>query len=242
MTCTTEECTLQVTPIGRRGTIDVDFARKQLIAAEPIKVDIDGNFVKKDDTPDQFATSYRNKKKKGKNKYRPGFEKGPDKEGNYDSYHLILQPLSQTVQRNEEKAAGGTREEEDDDDEVVVSNFDSIKEYTRVDDRGHLLLQMRRFNLGETRRRTRILVNKVDAYVKQRRHKLVLKENAGLSFMGIFSMVFGLFVCCLTVLLGQFVEEPPRRKTGGPGARRKLPQQQSKRARSNLKYDARKRY
>jgi hypothetical protein len=222
LTCTAEECNLQITPTGRRGTLSVDFARKQLLAAETIKVDPDGNFVKLDDS-DPFKYSYRNKK--GKNKYRPGFEKGPDKEGNYDSYHLILEPLKDENQADTQK---------DNDDSVPVSDFEAIKEYTNVDENGRLVLHMRRFNLGETRRRTRIMTNKVDAYVKKRRHKLFLKENAGLSFFGIFGMILGLFILCLTVLLGQFVEEPPRRKQGGPGARRKPPVSQQKR--SNLTY------
>lgn len=230
-----EECTLQITPEGRRGTIEVEFARRQLVNAQPIKVDLHGNFVKIDQSDPYSNTNRDPRRKKGKNKYRPGFEKGPDKEGNYDSYHLVLQPLRKP-QKNEEKAAGGTQD--DDDDETVVSDFSSIKEYTRpFDDRGQLVLQMRRFNLGETRRRTRIMVNKVDAYVKKRRHKLVIKENAGLSFFGIFSMVLGLFLLCLTVLLGQFVEEPPRRRQGGPGARRSTPQ-----SRSALKYSSRKKF
>jgi len=238
LTCTAEDCTLQITPQGRRGTTEVDFARRQLLNAEPIKVDLDGNFVKKDDS-DPYSNMYRDpRRKKGKQKYRPGFEKGPDKEGNYDSYHLVLQPL-QDAEKNEEKAAGGTQEEDDDE---VVSDFSTIKEYTRVDDKGQLVLQMRRFNLGETRRRTRIMVNKVDAYVKKRRHKLILKENAGLSFLGIFSMVFGLFVLCLTILLGQFMEEPPKRRQGGPGARKKQPVRTTSQTRSNLKYTARKKY
>lgn len=236
LSCTTDECTLQITPRGRRGTITVDFARRQLLSAVPIKVDANGVFVKRDDS-DPYAHSRNTYNKKGKKKYRPGFEKGPDKEGNYDSYHLVLQPL-QSTETNEEKAAGGTQEEND--DSVPPSDFEAIQEFTRKDEDGQLVLQMRTFNLGETRRRTRIMVNKVDAYIKKRRHRLVLKENAGLSFTGIFSMVLGLFICCLTVLLGQFVEEPPRRRQGGPGARRK--QQAVPQSQSNLKYASRKKY
>ena len=227
LSCTAEECNLQITPTGRRGTFSVDFARHQLLAAETIKVDPDGNFVKLDDS-DPYKNSYRNKK--GKKKYRPGFDKGPDKEGNFDSYHLILEARKDQDANHE----AHNEDKGDDDDDVPISDFEAIKEYTHVDENGRLLLQMRRFNLGETRRRTRIMTNKVDAYVKKRRHKLVLKENAGISFFGIFGMVLGLFILCLTVLLGQFVEEPPRRKQGGPGTRRKPPVSQQQR--SDLTY------
>jgi len=221
----------------------VEFSREQLLSAEAIKVDLDGNFIKVDDSDPYAANAYHQRKNKHKKKkYRAGFEKGPDKEGNYDSYHLILKPMKESDRDEESTKNSPDKDKADDDDDVEISDFENIKEYTRIDDKGRLVLQMRRFNLGETRRRTRILVNKVDAYVKKRRHKLVVKENAGLSFMGIFSMVFGLFILCLTVLLGQFMEEPPRRQ-GGPGARRK---QQAGRnpaqTRSNLKYTSRKKY
>jgi hypothetical protein len=233
LTCHAEECTLEITPPGRGGGVALDFARRQLIEAKAIKVDSEGKFVKLDDAADPFL-SYRNKQKKGykkHTKYKSDYTGGPDSEGYYDSYHLVLQPGKSDVDDKEDENKEG---EEDDDDKVEDSNFDAIKDYTSLDDEGRLVISMRRFNLGQTRRRTRTLVNKVDAYVKQRRHMLVMKENSSLSVWGILQLVVGLFMFLLTILLGLFIEEPKPRRHGGPGARRQSAPAKS----SSLKYRA----
>lgn len=225
---------MQITPPGRGGGVEVDFARRQLVEAQAIKVDSEGKFVKLDDASDPVLT-YRNKQKKGYKKntnYKQHYSGGPDKEGYYDSYHLVLRPGKADEDNMDENKKG----EEDDDDKVEESTFDAIKEYTTLDNEGRLVISMRRFSLGQTRRRTRILVNKVDSYVKQRRHKLVLKENSSVSVWGILQLVFGLLMLLLIILLGQFMEEPKPRRHGGPGARRQSGATPGKS--SNLKYRA----
>jgi hypothetical protein len=82
------------------------------------------------------------------------------------------------------------------------------------------------------------MVNKVDTYVKQRRDKLVLKENASLSVWGILQLIFGIFMLLLTILLGQFMEESKPRRHGGPGARQQQSASKTTPAKSNLKYRA----
>lgn len=164
--------------------------------------------------------------------YKTDFNGVSDKEGNYDSYYLVLQPGKSDV--NEKKEG---KEDEEDDDKVEESDFEAIKDYTTMDNEGRLVISMRRFNLGQTRRRTRTLVNKVDTYVKRRRDKLVLKENASLSVWGILQLVIGIFMLLLTILLGQFMEESKPRRHGGPGARRQQSASTTP-AKSNLKYRA----
>lgn len=234
LTCHAEECTLEITPPGRGGGVEVEFARRQLIQAHAIKVDANGKFVKLDDSS-PFFPSYRNKKSKGNKKtYQKDPNSGPDKEGNYDSYHLVLQP-GKSDNVNKEKEGN---EDWEDDYKVEESDFEAIKDYTTVDNEGRLLISMRRFNLGQTRRRTRTMVNKVDTYVKQRRDKLVIKENASLSVWGILQLIFGIFMLLLTILLGQFMEESKPRRHGGPGARRQQSASKTTPAKSNLKYRA----
>jgi hypothetical protein len=213
--------------------VELDFARRQLIEAQAIKVDSGGKFVKLDDATDPYLL-YRNTEKKGykKSNYKREYAGGPDKEGYYDSYHLVLRPAKSDEDYEDVKKEG----EEGDDDRVEDSTFDAIKEYTTMDNEGRLVISMRRFSLGQTRRRTRTLVNKVDAYVKQRRHKLTIKENASVSVWGILQLVVGLIMLLLTVLLGQFMEEPKPRRHGGPGARRQSGATPGKS--SNLKYRA----
>ena len=234
LTCHAEECTLEITPTGRGGGVEVEFARRQLIQAQAIKVDATGKFVKLDDS-NPFVPLYRNKKYKGNKKtYQKDLNSGPDKEGNFDSYHLVLQPgKSDNVKKEKEGV-----EDSEDDDKVEESDFEAIKDYTTMDNEGHLLISMRRFNLGQTRRRTRTVVNKVDTYIKRRRDKLVIKENASLSVWGILQLVIGLFVFLLTILLGQFMEESKPRRHGGPGARRQQCASKTTPAKSNLKYRA----
>lgn len=78
------------------------------------------------------------------------------------------------------------------------------------------VVPMRKFNLGQTKRRTRTMKGKIDSYINLKRHQLIIKENAAVSWKGILALVFGLFLLMLTFLIGQFYEEPTTRQMGGP--------------------------
>ncbi|KAG7357276.1 hypothetical protein IV203_001964 [Nitzschia inconspicua] len=201
LTCHQQECTLELTPPGSR-TITVTFARTQLHSAQAIKTDSSGNFLEIDN--DKYEPPRKNKGKSyGVNKYN---KKGPDEQGRYRTYRIKFSESSpESTERTEEDAPDG--------------NFGPVKKYLNQEEDGTYSLHMRHFGLSQSRTRVRANVNKVDSYIKKRRQKLLLKENATLPWQGILCLVFGLMGFLLTLLIGQFYDETPKRQ-GGPGARR----------------------
>mmetsp|Transcript_39852 Transcript_39852/g.56170 ORF Transcript_39852/g.56170 Transcript_39852/m.56170 type:complete len:303 (+) Transcript_39852:133-1041(+) len=199
LTCHAQYCLLQITPPGRVGTTSFEFSRHQLVRGRAIKVNKYGEFIGIDNSP--TLPLYTSKGKK--NKKSTG-SKGPDTNGHYDSYFVVLKD--------------GSSDNPHDEYETDLSAIDHF--VTRDPEfPDHANLQMRKFNLGQTRRRTKTLVSKIDSYQKNRRHQLTLKENATLSWQGILALILGLFGGMLTCIIGQFYDEPS--SIGGPGARQR---------------------
>lgn len=147
------------------------------------------------------------KKKKG---YKSGAYKGPDDDGNYKSYALKFYPKTpESVEKAEDDV-------EDGDFSEVAKFLD--KEETEQDGEIYVM-HMRKFGLAQSRTRVRSMINKVESYLKRRRQKLLVKESAPLPWQGLLFLIFGLLGLMLTLLIGQFWEETPKRQTG-PGVRR----------------------
>lgn len=180
------------------------------MSAHAIKCDKSGNFI-------SFDTSkYEPPNRKKKGKKSPYSYKGPDENGEYRSYGLKFKIST----------AGDEQESSSDDEKVPDGDFTSVKNYLSLEEDGqHYMLYMRQFGLAQSRTRIRSNINKVESYVRKRRQKLVLKESATLAWQGIVCLVFGLLGIMLTLLVGQFWDEPPKRH-GGPGARRSIPKKQ----------------
>jgi len=122
---------------------------------------------------------------------------GPDKDGLYESYVVKLRsPVDESE-----------------------NELTALEKFAYWDNEGNLVMPMRKYNLGRTRRRVKMMTVKVDTFIKKRRNTLLLKENAPLSWKGIVLLVLGMFLLLLTLLLGQFVEET-KEPIIGPGARR----------------------
>eukprot|EP00525_Craspedostauros_australis_P002925 CAMPEP_0198119632 /NCGR_PEP_ID=MMETSP1442-20131203/26408_1 /TAXON_ID= /ORGANISM="Craspedostauros australis, Strain CCMP3328" /LENGTH=230 /DNA_ID=CAMNT_0043778143 /DNA_START=134 /DNA_END=826 /DNA_ORIENTATION=+ len=195
-----------MTPPGAR-TKTIVFSRRQLISAQAVLVDKGGKFVEFDTTRfDPVGRGKAAKKKKGS-------YKGPDENGNYRSYALKIK--KSTAGLDTENEAGAEDEVPDGDFSPIANYIEEIEE----EDGTHYMLYMRKFGLAQSRTRVRSNVNKVESYVRKRRQKLIIKENASLPWQGILCLVFGLMGILLTMLVGQFWEPEPRRH-GGPGARR----------------------
>lgn len=200
LTCHQQECTLEMTPPGSR-TITVVFSRTQLHSAQAIKTNGVGNFLEID--TDKYEPPRKHKGKKYSNKYN---KKGPDEQGKYRTYRIKFHVVSpESNERTEEDTPDG--------------DFEPVKKFMNREEDGTYSLHMRHFGLSQSRTRVRANVNKVESYIKKRRQKLLLKENATLPWQGILCLVFGLMGFLLSLLIGQFWDEAPKRQ-GGPGARR----------------------
>jgi hypothetical protein len=229
LTCHHQECHLQITPTGFKTGISLHFARKQLIGTMPVKTLQDGTFVTQDAIKlNQEWKERASKKGKGKksSKHSPASNtyKGPDEHGFYLSYALLLRdkgPKNETIEDEEDvgKTAGSGTFSEAEDSEADAVDLSPVREYLdTTDEAGVHRLTLRKFRLSQTKRRVRTMTQKVDSYIKKRRHKLLLKENAPPSWQGILICVIGLIGVLLSFLLGQFWEEAPGSR--GPGARR----------------------
>jgi len=202
LTCHQQECTLEITPPGTR-TMTVVFPRAQLHSAQAIKTDEVGNFIEID--TDKYEPPERKKKNKKYKHNKPNWNtKGPDSLGRYRTYRITF--LKETPDNNYK-------------DKIEDGDFSKVKEYLTTVENDMHALHFRHFSLTQSRMRVRSNVNKVESYVKKRRQKLIVKESANLPWQGILCLVFGLVGLLLTILIGQFYEEEPRRQ-GGPGARR----------------------
>jgi hypothetical protein len=200
LTCHQQECTLQVTPPGSR-TITIVLARTQLHSAQAIKTDSGGAFLEID--TDKYEPPRKHKGKQYSNHYN---KKGPDERGRYRTYRIKFHEIS--PESNERT-----------DEDVPDGDFEPVKKFLNREEDGTYSLHMRHFGLSQSRTRVRANVNKVESYVKKRRQKLLLKENATLPWQGILCLVFGLLGFLLSLLIGQFWDETPKRQ-GGPGVRR----------------------
>ena len=207
---------MEVTPPGYR-TLTVVFARTQLHSAQATKVDKAGNFLSVDDST-YVPPSRTYERGKKKVPYQGGAYKGPDENGAYTSYALKFYPATPAfVEKTEEDVDDGS--------------FASVEQFLQKElihegegeDAGHVeiwTLHMRKFGLTQSRTRVRSMVNKVESYLKRRRQKLLIKETAPLPWQGLLFLIFGLLGLMLTLLIGQFWDDPLPRKQGGPGARR----------------------
>ena len=173
----------------------------------------------------------RKKYKYKKNNARTG---GPDADGNYDSYILVLRdPLPPSFD--------GLSEEEEDPNESPSKRMQrqmAAQHNTMTHDPNSLISQLapfiitsdgtdrelststeyvihpRDFNIGQTRRMARTTVSKINAYVKGRRATCIVREARSVAWQGLVMLILGIFSVVLCLLLGQFWEEYDSTKHG----------------------------
>jgi hypothetical protein len=225
LTCHKQECHLQITPQGFRTTVSLHMARRQVIQSLPVKTTNDGIFLSDTGITLQEDWKGRKNKKSAKGKSSSNY-KGPDENGHYLSYAIVLRDLDRQdgAKSNNETsntASSGTADEDGDPPERDNADLKSILPYLNPTDvPGEYRLILRKFRLAQSKRRVRTMIQKIDSYIKKRRHKLVLKENAPPSWQGILICIVGLIGFCLSLLLGQFWDDPPKGHYNGPGVRR----------------------
>ena len=266
--CNSQDCHIKVQPLGWRRGKELWVSRRQLVDVLNVKTLKDGTLVTDEDVRVD-SLGYSRKDKKGKYKKSPKSSyKGPDEDGNYLSYEFILRDnideIAYRRRRAEDlalkRAVGGTIDEDDEKDKDDELNeiqrekpLDALLPFLEKtlrnerDEPTEYRLIVRKFRVASSRRRLRTMVQKVSSYIKRRRQKLIVKENAPPSWQGILMLVLGLVGFLLSILLGQLWEEDhpqlsyqqqrklkqqqrQRQKqrnatAGGPGARRRPAQE-----------------
>ncbi|KAL7557755.1 hypothetical protein ACA910_006229 [Epithemia clementina (nom. ined.)] len=253
--CSSITCTITARAVGSKAIKLSNIPRNQVLGAKPVKVNAAGVVVNHNvNINEEWKYEGSNKKKKGNsNNY-----KGPDKDGNYLTYVVMLQNKDpnkrgengasnqqteegggETVNAGEAAATGGGEQDDALSDFVDLSTIMPL--LVRGDDANDphkLYLVLRQQGIAQARRRVRTMVQKVDSYAKRRRHKLLVKENTAPDWKAVLMLVFGGCTFLISLLLALFWEEDEAlaaQRQAGPGARRRQQQQQQQQKSSSSK-------
>jgi hypothetical protein len=242
--CHRVDCHLQITPVGLKmftwwnvkRTVSIQLSRRQLVNVLPIKTKNDNTYVSDTDLSSQWNPHLNNIKDTKNNKYkkgraysidRDGLYSGPDNEGYYLTYSIHIKDAPAFEKIDNEKASNNTDAgEEDEFGGTPDAHFGKLLRpflQPTGDESEHTYrLIMNHPYMRQQKRRVRVLVQKIDSYIKKRRHKLVIKETSALPWQGIVGTVLGVISFTLTLLLGTFYDEDEYSYTHqrGPGVRR----------------------
>lgn len=231
LTCNSQSCELEITPVGPPSVTRITILREQLIRSDVVKVDTDGRVVRvlegtaaAGEMPHRYTPS--SQKKRGKTKaprYDRG-DKGPDDEGYYDSYVLVISEHgADTPTSGEEKKddidSGGEDEKVPKSGRHPTNNLEPLRRIIEANDNGEYIFHMRRFNVGQSRRKALTTVTRINSYIRNRRHKLAVRETKHVAWQAIVAIVLGLFSLILSLLCGQFFEPEQSHRVVGPGTR-----------------------
>jgi hypothetical protein len=241
-----------------KRTTKIEISRDQLVRAENVKWDPRSNIIVEnyginappnangirdnhgeEDYDERRPNDRRPMKPKDKRKYKQKYPKykknqgnwnsGPDVNGNYDSYVIVLRNSLPIVDDNED-------EDDPTDIDVVASqrrqrqmvaqrlsamndpnSLSSLLAPFILSTNGETLeftLHPRDFNLGKTRRLARTSAAQINAYIKRRRAHCILRESRPVAWQGLTLLILGIFSATLCVLVGQFWEEYDPTKMG----------------------------
>lgn len=210
LNCTSNKCTFKLVHTGYKKPTTVDVGRHQIVRTEPVLVKPDGTFVSGNAS---IKIDYQKSKttKDGLN------YKGPDSDGNYLSYAIYFKDKSDEQTKYTDAA-----------EEIIDVQFDitKLKEVPTIDiedDTNHYRLIVRKHIpfVGQSKRRVRMMTQKVESYIKKRRQKMILREVSGPQWQGVVLVVVGIIGFILTLLIGQFKDDNTASQSG-PGFRRQL--------------------
>jgi hypothetical protein len=224
LTCHSLACDITIYPIGFHRSIKIsNIHRQQLSNVMGIKTKRDGTFVTDQNVVlmEPYTT-----KKKGKSKSssyaKSSAYKGPDENGHYLTYAILLRDRDTS---KPDIVVNGEEETETVPEvdltpllpylDAIESTSDSAKMEPHPP---QYRLIPRKFGTRHSQRRVRTMVQKIESYMKHRRQKLVVIENAAPAWQGIVLIVVGAMVVLITCAVGQFYDEVAHR---GPGVRRK---------------------
>jgi hypothetical protein len=227
ITCLSLSCDITIYPIGFVRPVKLsNMHRDQITGVMPIKTLRDGTFVT--DRNVVLMDPYTKRKGKKKSTYaKSSSYKGPDENGYYLTYAIILEKKvdSNSAEDNVESniLLGDTVPQVDlapllpylDLYESPVS--DATNSDATSSSKTYRLIP-RKLGTRHNQRRVRSMIQKIEGYIKHRRQKLVINENAPPAWQGIVLLVLGATTLFITMALGQFYDEEVIK---GPGIRRK---------------------
>ena len=228
----------------------IDITRDQLVRAENVKWNPRSNVIVEnyginappndnginDEGEDRELHDRRHNKPRDKRKYKQKYPKykknksgnwnsGPDANGNYDSYVLVLRdailPIEEAnnepndvaaAQRRQRQMAAQRRSAMND-----PNSLSSLLEPFIIDTNAETMeftMHPRDFNLGKTRRLARTTVAQINAWTKRRRAHAIARESRPVAWQGLVLLILGIFSTVLCLLIGQFKEEYDPTKVG----------------------------
>lgn len=232
--CVTSGCDLTISPPNRAARTKVSFDRSQIVRADIVKVDGTGA-VQSSETVTSVRDSWggpagRNKKGRSYSSSYTAAELGPDENGHYESYTLVLKESGGAESATTDGDGGASSTDPDAEQSQsgggggATHNLSPLFSVVEPNDAGEYHVEMRMFNRGQTRRRANSMATRINSYTRNRRHKLVVRENRNVPWQGVVLVVVGILSFVLSLLLGQFMEpeeeaprvrQPVRRMQGG---------------------------
>jgi hypothetical protein len=218
--CHSIACDLSIYPIGFKRTIHLyNIPRQQIINVQSVKTISNGTFV----TDQNIVLMETFKKKYSKHQpssySKSSSYKGPDENGHYISYAIVLQdknPNQQQQERigmiNQDSNDGNNNNNEEEITPIPEVELQPILPFLQNIDNDNdngqqYRLIPRMFYAKHSQRRVRSMISKIETYIKHRRQKLIIIENASPAWQGIVLIVFGAVTILITCTLGQFTNE-----------------------------------
>jgi len=182
------------------------------------------------------------KKQKGRNKKYNKYKKsgpkgryytrtGPDENGNYDSYIVVLRDLLPPTPSFVEEEVDGEHHNPDEGPSKMMQRqmaarheqmlHDPTSFASRIGpfailshDSLEYIIHLRDFNVDKTHRLARTTVSKINAYVNKKRTSFITREERPVMWQGLVLLILGIFSFVLCLLLGIFWEEYDATKHG----------------------------
>ena len=231
--CTSTDCVITVRGVGGKAIKLAGIPRHQLLGGKAVKVNSFGTVVNLEVNLNEewkYEDHSKKKKKGNSNNY-----KGPDKDGNYLTYVLMLKNKDLNGKLDLDNNSGGDVNEQV---EKPVDLAPIMPFMFKPGTGNEYYIVFRQYGITQSRRRVRTMVQKVDSYAKRRRHKLTVKENTSPDWKAVLMLVLGSCACLVSLVMGIFWEDDDalvRHNAGGPGARRRQQAQQQQRNLNNSK-------
>lgn len=228
------DCTLKINPPGGRA-IYIPFVRDQIVEASSIKVNVNGEVPipgSDEKEYESYTILFREsgereselealERELEKNAVPPDLMKEMEQYGSAAMTDPDLrQKFEEQIEAHKQKLVDDLQKErKGNQSKTNMPSLEAMNDYAVVQGMGEYLLTIRKFNIGETRRRVGPLISRVNNFANGKRERLVLRENRSISAVGVVIIVFSVFSLLVSLLFGQFWE---RKRTFGQASRCKV--------------------